>query len=312
MNIVRLAHMNNLKLPTLLAITDDAAVRFWIKKQLGEEFFIVDAPKKHSALTAAQTTSFDFIIVDSELEDCDAIELCRELKQILRTLTPILLITGRLKRSYLDAAKEAGVTDFLNNQLDPEELGMRIQTIRKSHSLREKTQDLSNALAPTSDDLSSMTLKHRVLIHNQAIKALKEAKKEGVPIAALMIRIDRFDELQNRIGNEMKQQVIKPFTDLTQPLLSSNDFLVPSSEGRFIILMKNKTPEQGRALAERIKNDLSKQPFQTEEGPLRLTVSIVVSSLEANEIVFNRMVDSSFKALKKAQDLIISIDKETP
>jgi len=305
--------MNNLKLPTLLAVTDDAAVRFWIKKQLDEEFFIVDAPKKHSALSAAQTTSFDFIIVDSELEDCDALELCRELKQILRTLTPILLITGRLKRSYLDAAKEAGVTDFLNNQLDPEELRMRIQTIRKSHSLREKTQDISNALAQKSDDLSSMTLKNRVLIHNQAINALKEAKKEGVPIAALMIRIDRFDELQNRIGNGIKQQIIKPFTDLTQPLLSSTDFLVPSSEGRFIILMKNKTPDQGRALAERIKNDLSRQSFQTEEGPpLRLTVSIVVSSLEANEIDFNRMVDSSFKALKKAQDLIISIDKETP
>lgn len=304
--------MNNLKLPTLLAVTDDAAVRFWIKKQLDEEFFIVDAPKKHSALSAAQTTSFDFIIVDSELEDCDALELCKELKQILRTLTPILLITGRLKRSYLDAAKEAGVTDFLNNQLDPEELRMRIQTIRKSHSLREKTQDISNALAPKSDDLSIGTLKNRVLIHNQAIHALKEAKKEGVPIAALIIRIDRFDELQNRIGNGMKQQIIKPFTDLTQPMLSSTDFLVPSSEGRFIILMKNKTPEQGRALAERIKNDLSRLSFQTEEGPLHLTVSIVVSSLEANEIEFNRMVDSSFKALKKAQDLIISIDKETP
>ncbi len=304
--------MNNLKLPTLLAVTDDAAVRFWVKKQLDEEFFIVDAPKKHSALSAAQTTSFDFIIVDSELEDCDALELCRELKQILRTLTPILLITGRLKRSYLDAAKEAGVTDFLNNQLDPEELRMRIQTIRKSHSLREKTQDISNALAPKSDDPSSGTLKNRVLIHNQAIHALKQAKKEGVPVAALMIRIDRFDELQNRIGNGMQQQVIKPFTDLTQPLLSSTDFLVPSSEGRLIILMKNKTPEQGRALAERIKNDLSRQSFQTEEGPLHLTVSIVVSSLEANEIEFNRMVDSSFKALKKAQDLIISIDKETP
>lgn len=304
--------MNNLKLPTLLAVTDDASVRFWIKKQLDEDFFIVDALKKYSALSAAQTTSFDFIIVDSELEDCDALELCRELKQILRTLTPILLITGRLKRSYLDAAKEAGVTDFLNNLLDPEELRMRIQTIRKSHSLREKTQDISNALAPKSEDLSSVTLKNRVLIDNQAINALKEAKKEGVPIAALMIRIDRFDELQNRIGNGMKQQIIKPFADLTQPLLSSTDFLVPSSEGRFIILMKNKTPEQGRALAERIKNDLSKQSFQTEEGPLRMTVSIVVSSLEANEIDFNRMVDSSFKALKKAQDLIISIDKETP
>lgn len=311
MNIVR--QMSKLKLPTLLAITDNPAVRFWIKKHLDEEFFIIDASKKHAALTVAHTTAFDFVIVDSEFEDCNAIDLARELNQILKTLTPILLITGRLKKSYLDAAKEAGVTDFLSNQLDPEELQTRIATIRKGHSLREKTQFASSALSQQKRDRSGTYLKNRVLVQSQALKILKEAKKEGVPITALILQIDHFDELQTRFENLIAEKILIPLADLISRLLKKTDHLIPSTEGRFVILMTSATVENGRALAEKMKKEIHTQiSIPNESGPLHLTASIVVSSLEGTETDFNRMVDSSVKSLKKAQDLIISIDTESP
>ena len=91
--------MSTLKLPTLLVVTENPSVRVWVKKHLDQDFFIIDASRKKGAIEAAQTAALDFVIVDSELESFDALELCAALKQILRTLTPILLITGRLKRS---------------------------------------------------------------------------------------------------------------------------------------------------------------------------------------------------------------------
>ena len=144
MNIVRY-WMSKIKLPTLLAITDNPSVRYWIKKHLDEEFFIIDATKKSSAIVAAQTASLDFIIVDSELEDCDPLELCGELRRILRTLTPILLITGRLKKSFREEALQAGVTSFLADQLDFEELQSRIEEGTKAASLRQKTEEIGIA-----------------------------------------------------------------------------------------------------------------------------------------------------------------------
>jgi diguanylate cyclase (GGDEF)-like protein len=301
--------MNTLKLPTLLVITDNPSVRFWIKKHLDEDFFIVDAAKKHTALAAAQTTSFDFVVIDSELEDCDPVELAAELKQILLTLTPILLITGRLKRSYLDAAKKAGVTDFLNHQLDLEEFQAKIESIRKGYSLREKTQEASSVMAKTRKAASGDDLKNRVQLQTQVMKEIENAKKEGVPIAALILSIDRFKELLNQFGPSMAEEIVIPFTNLLSPFLSKESRLIPSSEGRFIILLKNFSPEEGRNLAEKIKKEISKKPFQTKSGPIPVTASIAVSSLERD---FNLQLDSSLKALKKAQDLIISIEPETP
>lgn len=292
--------MSKLKLPTLLAVTDNASVRFWIKKHLDEEFFIIDAWKKQVAIAAAESAALDFIIVDSELEDCDPLELCAELKKILRSLTPILLITGRLKKSFLDAATEAGVTDFLSNQLDPEELQMRIAAIRKGHTLREKTQGLSETLTQKKEESSNSDLKSRVFLHNQALKRIKEAKKEGVPMAALIFQIDRCQELQNR------DQILTSFTNLVQKFLKMEDLLLPSAEGRFIAILKHSTPDKARLLAEEIRKE-------TAKTQLRISLSIAVSSLEGTETDFKRMVDSSSKALKTAQGRIISLDdKETP
>jgi two-component system cell cycle response regulator len=302
--------MSPIKLPTLLAVTDNPSVRFWIKKHLEEEFFIIEAADKKGAISAAQSALLDFIIVDSEFEDCDPLELCLELKKILRSLVPILLITGRLKKSYLDAALEAGVTDFLNNQLDPEELQVRIATIRRGQALRGKTQEASSALMQKREDFSSTYLKNRVLLHNQAIKLLEEAKQEQSPVAALILHIDHFNELQSRIGYLMSEHILIPFTNLIQTFISKKDLLIPSGEGRFILLMPNTNADHGRALAERIRKEILKATFPTSGGPVQLTVSIVVASLEGGETEFNQMVDSSFKALKTAKDLIISIDKE--
>jgi PleD family two-component response regulator len=137
----------HLKLPTLLVIADNPSIRFWVKKHLNDQFFILEAITKRGALEAIRNSSLDFIILDSGFEDCDPLKLCKEMRPLLHSsLTPILLVTGRLKKSYRDEALEAGVSDFLNDQLDLEELETRIATGRKAASVRQKTIDVSAAL----------------------------------------------------------------------------------------------------------------------------------------------------------------------
>jgi len=305
--------MSRLKLPTLLCITENPSIRYWVKKHLDEEFFIIDASKPTAAIDVAQNTALDFIIVDSEMEECDPIKLCAEMKQILRTLVPVLLITGRLKKTYLDAAMEAGVTDFLNNQLDPEELHMRIRAIQKGHTLREKTQGASFALGKKKEEFSANSLKNKVMTQTNALKMIKEAKAEGVPIAALLVQLDRFDELRAHLGDLLSEQIILPLSNIMNKLITKNDLLIQKGEGRFIILLKNTKAETARPLAERLRTQIQRASFETKNGPIQLTISIVVSSLEESEQGLNQMVDSSLKILKKAHSAvnqIISIDSE--
>lgn len=131
-----------LKLPTLLVVADNPSVRFWIKKHLDAQFFVLAAETREEAVSALNMR-LDFIIVDAAFEPCDPLDLCKELSQLTKgMLVPIFLITGRLKKSFRTRALKSGVTDFLSDQLDLEELEMRIQEGKKIAATRQKTEDL--------------------------------------------------------------------------------------------------------------------------------------------------------------------------
>jgi len=147
-------------LPTLLIIAEDPSIRAFLKKHLDAEFFILYAETKARAFEAVNTSVLDFVIVDAKFEDYDALKLCEQLRpRLVSAATPVLLITGRLNKTYRDQALDSGVTDFLNDHLELEELETRIATGRKAAEVRRKTTRLAPKL-PTTKPKSS--LKNRV------------------------------------------------------------------------------------------------------------------------------------------------------
>ena len=304
----------HLRLPTLLVIADNPSVRFWARKHLDGEFFIIDAAKKAAALEAIQFSHLDFILLDSSFEDCDPLELSKEMRQLLHnSLTPILLITGRLKKSYREKALEAGVTDFLSDQLDLEELETRIATGRKAAAVREKTIDVSSALQNQRNNLSENYLKNKLVLHDQAIRLISDAKKGNVVMTLLMLRIDRFKEMQSSMGFLLADEILLPISELLSQHLKKRDLLIPSSDGKFIALLRNMSREEAKLFAEKLRDDVQRHRFETKNGIVQLTISIAFSTIDATESSFNKMVESAIKSLSQAQstsNLIISLEKE--
>lgn len=146
--------MNQLKLPTLLVVSENPSVLFWIKKQLNEQFFILSAQDAETAIEHVKTSRLDFIVIDSDAKIYPCLELCTKIRALLDLAIPILLITGRLKKSFLDKAFKSGVTDFLNSQLDPQELQLRVSKGRKTQLLRKKIHEASTILFPKKNDVS--------------------------------------------------------------------------------------------------------------------------------------------------------------
>lgn len=127
-------------LPPLLLITENPSVRYFFKKHLESQFTLIEASREHTALQELCTSPLEVVVLDSHLESCDALELACKLRN-RNLLVPILLITGRLKKSFRDQALDAGVTDFLQEQLDLEEFETRIAILRKASESRKKTTE---------------------------------------------------------------------------------------------------------------------------------------------------------------------------
>lgn len=290
-----------LRLPTLLIITDNPSIRFWIKKHLDDQFFIISA-ENHQEAFEALNARLDFIIIDDSLETEDPLELCKDLHKVTQKgLVPILLITGRLKKSFRDKAIESGVTEFLSDQLDLEELQTRISSGLKSASVRQKTEDLS--LKIKMPNPASASLKDKFVLNDQALRLLAAAKNEKVPISLLLLRIDQLKT----------PEILPSFTQYTHRFLKQKDVLLPTSEGRFIILLHDTLLEKARLVAENLQKEIQHHPFASNQGPIHCTISIVVSSLEASEKGLTRIIDSATKSLKThvETNFIISLDQES-
>ncbi len=288
----------SIHLPTLLVVTDNASIRFWIKKHLDAQFFILHAKNSSDAMQAL-SANLNLIFIDAELEE--ALQLSAQLSQMNQNgLIPIFLITGRLKKSFRDQAKACGVTDFLTAPLDLEEVRTKIASAQKNASMRQKTEDL--ALKIQTPLPSNASLKHKTVLTDSALRLFARAKKEGKSVTLLLLKIDEHPSTK----------ITSLVSSFLQTLLRPNDLILSTAEGKEVILLPDITAQQAKIVAERLRTVIQDHPFPSERGPQYVTVSIAVSSLDASEQSFHKMLDSATKSLKTqtTTNLIISLDED--
>jgi diguanylate cyclase (GGDEF)-like protein len=302
-----------LKLPTLLVIADNPSIRHWIRRHLEDQFYVVEAPNRWTAIDSAQSTGLDFIILDSHFEECDPLELSRYLRSINPAI-PILLITGRLKKSFRDEARASGITDFLNDQLAIEELEMRISAGQKTANARKKTSALSSRIKPIQRPLTDEFFKNKILLNEKALRLLSDMKKEKETISLLLLRMDHFHQLQASEGPIAIDEILAMLYDRISRRIRPGDLLIPSSNGFFILLLPHTAIAEAGKIAEQLRRTVQREAFDLDKKEIHLTVSIAVSPLNADEGQYKRIVAQASQALAQSQattNLIISINKET-
>ncbi len=296
--------MATLKFPTLLVITDLPPVRYWIKSHLEDQFFIINAMTEKKALETVKTAHLDFVIIDSAIEDTDPVTLCTKIRALApQNPFPILLITGRLKKSYRDQALDAGATDFLSDQLDPDELDLRIATGRKATEVRKKVADLSTVIAKSE-------FKNKALLKDRMIQFLDAAKKENKAVTMLVAQIDEFANLQSNYGLSTTDEILLPVSDLLNQSARGEDIITPASDGQFIILLSNTDPAETKKIAQQFQQKIKKHSFKTTQGPLKITTSFAVSKVDPTKASLNKTINAARSQLSSKKNTIFAVQPE--
>ena len=83
-----------------------------------------------AALDVCQQNLYDLIILDVELPDMEGFEVCRHLRQNVRTAyTPIIFLTQRSERPDLIKGLEMGADDYMTKPFDIDELYLRVRNL---------------------------------------------------------------------------------------------------------------------------------------------------------------------------------------
>src|SRR5947209_10345275 len=112
----------------ILVVEDDPTLRLVIQDNLRSEGYEVDAAANGAyAIRHTEAATFDIIILDLTLPDCDGLDLLPILR--LRGQVPIIILTARTQQPEKLSGLRLGADDYITKPFDMEELLARIRAV---------------------------------------------------------------------------------------------------------------------------------------------------------------------------------------
>jgi len=134
----------------ILIVEDDPVSALLLRRVLENRGYAVDhAENGIFALDAFHDGEHRVIITDWMMPEMDGVALCREVRQVSKAYTYVLLLSAKGQRQDRLEAFEAGVDDFLSKPLDREELFARLKVaeriLAQEDMLRKQTDEITVA-----------------------------------------------------------------------------------------------------------------------------------------------------------------------
>ncbi|WP_411836129.1 diguanylate cyclase [Pseudomonas chlororaphis subsp. aurantiaca] len=116
-----------------------------------------------------------------------------------------------------------------------------------------------------------------------AAQAMHEARRESKPLTALLLDLDHFKRLNDTYGHLAGDQVLSGFARHLESCLRKSDIVCRWGGEEFIVLLKDTDSATALKIAEKIRLLIEQQRYAYEGKNMQLTVSIGVTTLQADD-----------------------------
>lgn len=278
-----------------LIVSKDTSNLATLKKFLKSSFHLIERADVNEALDLLKHTRVDLVILDAKIQHGHNIETAENLRAAVFKDTPILLITSNIKKSFAQIALNSGITDFINEPLDKDEIEQRIAVAFKNQDRPKKISQIAQRSTPKMR--SSLPLTTREFLSDQAIKEIDKARKTSTIISLLMIELDDFKKIPVAKSNGAQKHLEK----VLQENLRKNDILIPQGPGKFILMMPRTSSRAAEIIAETIRLEVLRTSFSVP-----LSVSIGLISLDKSvpgsaDEIFERLLEGVKRATTEAK-----------
>ncbi len=145
-------------------------------------------------------------------------------------------------------------------------------------------------------------LPNRVLFNERLEEGIKEAKDQGTELALFFIDLDQFKEINDSLGHEIGDKVLKVVAERIKAKIRKKDTLARLGGDEFtIIIEKYKNIQDISNLAEKVLKVLL-QPIHVEGNTLYISCSIGISLYPQDDMNANNLLKYADTAMYKAKD----------
>jgi diguanylate cyclase (GGDEF)-like protein len=132
------------------------------------------------------------------------------------------------------------------------------------------------------------------------------ARRHDMPLAVMMIDLDRFKEVNDRHGHGVGDRLLEEVVHLLSHTIRQEDVLARYGGDEFVVLARGQTNAAATVLAQRLRDVLSKHPFTVVGNQVHVTLSIGIAGFEpacdAGALTAQQLLTRADAALYRAKE----------
>lgn len=311
----------------VLIVDDDKAVRTILAALLGESGYqVFEAGDGQQGFVMALEVHPQILITDWLMPGMDGIGMTRALRQTkFGRGIYILILTALETEEKLIEAFSAGVDDFLTKPLKPRVLGARLRAGQRVVMLqqeierdRDEIRRFAAELAVTNRRLHDAALTDVLTgLPNRrfAIEFFRRewlaANRSKRPLAAMLIDVDSFKEINDHHGHDVGDAVLKQVARAIKSGLRAQDVVCRTGGDEFTVICPDTDLHAGMVCGERVRKAVAALEFDSVAASLKSSVSVGVAVRDAGtadiDALLKRADEGVYLAKQRGRNCVASV-----
>ncbi len=134
-------------------------------------------------------------------------------------------------------------------------------------------------------------------------------RRTGEPLSMLLIDIDDFKSLNDRLGHAAGDELLKGIARTLNGSVRESDFLARYGGEEFVVVTANTNLPGAVHLAEKVRTEVAESSFVVDESMqvFKITVSIGVAEYQGNRKAFFRAADRAlYRAKAEGKNCVVA------
>jgi two-component system cell cycle response regulator len=272
--------------PTILLAEDNQATREFIAQLLSDNGMKVEVVENgQQAVSLARDGKFDLILLDILMPGLDGLDACRLIKSITQDeFIPIIILTAKTDIESRVVGLRIGADDYICKPFDKRELLARVNNLVRIKRMHDHVKESKASLEALSikDELTGL-YNYRYL-QTRVTEEFKRAERYREPLACIMVDIDFFKEVNDLLGHEAGDEVLRQLSERLNHAVREIDVVARYGGEEFLLILPSTNFTGALAVADRVWRAVGSEPFVVNEYPKKITISLGVAVFPSRDI----------------------------
>lgn len=280
----------------ILIVDDDQSTRMTVASVLEREGYQVElGANGRDAVRLYEVLRPNVIIMDAMMPITDGFEACREIKAMPGgEHVPVLITTALESEKSVELAYESGAADFVPKPINLSVLRQRVKRLLAKQSADQHVHKLAYKDALTG-------LPNRTAFVEQFQQELEHAKRNSSRVAVFFIDLDRFKDINDSMGHEAGDILLKALSGRLMSCIRSGDMLARIGGDEFVVVLSDMTDD---ATADQVAKSMLaalKEPFSLAGNEVFAGVSIGLAMYPDDGLSKDALLKNADTAMYRAK-----------